>query len=312
VELNLNSMLRIMIISLVVLLGVEIALRKFWGFHDMVLFQDDADVEYIAAPSQERYRFGNKIYYNNLSMRSAPIKNTDQCIVMGFGDSVLNGGTLIDQDSIATTRVENQLNSLGNNGFRFLNISAGSWGPDNCAAYLKNHGTMNATMIILMVSSHDAYDNMTFEKVVGVNSSYPDKQYPLALLEVAYKYALPRFKSLIGDVRNDDNLMINKNGDEFNTGFGYFRDYAKKLKVPLLVCLHAELAEVEMNEFNSQGKEIIQFCNKNAIKFISGLEIGENKTHFYDKIHLNSAGHKLWSNVMAKEILNTIKCLNEN
>ena len=300
-------MLRISILIVVVLLVIEIALRNFWGFHDMVLFQDDADLEYIPKPDQQRVRFGNKVQYNSMSMRSASLRENDQCIVLGFGDSVLNGGTLIDQDSIATSRVEALLNNR-NNGFRFLNVSAGSWGPDNCAAYLERNGALNAKMIILMVGSHDAHDNMTFEKVVGVDSSYPDRQYPLALVEVVDKYALPRLQRIIGSAHAEDNLMINKDGVGFNKGFEFFRDYSRKMNIPLLVCLHAEVAEVEMNEYNAQGKEIIEFCQKNAINLISGLTIGENRAHYYDKIHLNASGHKLWSGVLIAEIKKTVQC----
>ena len=147
----------------------------------MVLFQEDNAIEYIPAPNQHSVRFGNKIAYNEYSMRSLPIDADDRCIVLGFGDSVLNGGTLTDQDSIATTIVEKQLQRT-NESIRFLNISAGSWGPDNCAAYLNKFGSFNAKMIILFVSSHDAYDNMTFEKTVGVHKSYPKEQYHLAFL----------------------------------------------------------------------------------------------------------------------------------
>ena len=129
-------------------------------------------------------------------MRSLPIGTNDGCTVLGFGDSVLNGGTLTDQDSIATTIVEKQLRRTNAN-LRFLNISAGSWGPDNCAAYLKKFGSFDAKMIVLFVSSHDAHDNMTFEKTVGVHKSYPNEQYPLALLELLDRYVRPRLMKLI-------------------------------------------------------------------------------------------------------------------
>lgn len=43
-----------------------------------------------------------------------------------------------------------------------LNISAGSWGPDNCAAYLKHYGLFGAKAMSLLVSSHDAMILWTF------------------------------------------------------------------------------------------------------------------------------------------------------
>src|SRR5688572_12999370 len=157
---------------------VELALRKFFGLGDMLLFQADSSFEYIAQPNQDKTRFGNRILSNEYSMRSQPIKESDSCIVLGFGDSILNGGSLTEQDSLATAIVENRLQQGGSNAFRFLNVSAGSWGPDNCAAYLKRYGSFNAKMIVLFVSSHDAHDMMTFENTVGVHESYPDKQFP--------------------------------------------------------------------------------------------------------------------------------------
>jgi hypothetical protein len=281
---------------------VEVALRKLWGFGTMLLFQADQDFEYIAQPNQSIVRFGKAISYNEYSMRSNPLSNRDTCIVLGFGDSVINGGTLTDQDSLATSIVESKLK-----GARFLNISAGSWAPDNCAAYLKKYGNFDAKMIILFVSSHDAHDNMTHENTVGVHPSYPDKQYPLAIIEVIDRYVIPRISKLSEPNGEENSLMINKGGVGFNSGFEFFNNYTKELGIPFLVCLHAEKVEVEEKKYNSQGVEILNFCEKNNIRVISGLAIGENSSHFIDGIHLNQKGQKLWSEALEKEIAETLK-----
>lgn len=268
----------------------------------MLLFKEDENFEYISEPNQFKERFGYSNLYNEYSMRSKPISPEDTCIVLGFGDSVLNGGVLTDHDSLATTIVENQLN-----GVRFLNISAGSWGPDNCAEYLMKYGDFNAKMIILFVSSHDAHDNMMHEKTVGYNVSYPDKQYPLATIEVLARYIIPRISNLIENQSASSSLMINKNGAGFNSGFEFFNSYTKKAGIPFLICLHAETSEVEENIFNEQGEEIINYCRKNDIKLISGLTIGEKSFHFRDQIHLNEKGQKLWSTVLLNEINETLR-----
>lgn len=273
----------------------------------MVLFRDDKDFEYIAMPNQDRYRFGNRSFYNEYSMRSMPIKSGDSCIVLGFGDSVLNGGTLTDHDSLATSIVENELQSK-TDGIRFLNVSAGSWGPDNCAGYLEKYGDFNAKMIVLMVSSHDAYDNMTHEKIAGYNEAYPVKQYRLALTEVILKYIVPRAKKMFLNETATDDLMINKNGVGFNKGFEFFKTYTQNSEIPLVVCLHAEKEEVRNADYNSQGKEILAYCASNGIRIISGLEIGEDLKHFRDNIHLNESGQRLWADVLAKEIEEKVTC----
>lgn len=294
-------------LAVVFLLVAEILLRSFWGFGDMVLFFEHPEFEYLPVPNQDRHRFGNRIFYNEYSMRSLPINASDSCVVLGFGDSVINGGTLTDQDSLATTMVENKFNGR----MRFLNISAGSWGPDNCAAYLKEHGDFDAKMIVLFVSSHDAHDNMMHEKVVGVDEAYPDRQYPLAGLEVLDKYLIPRVNKLIFGSSEGDNLMINKNGKGFNSGFQDLANHANFKEIPMLVCLHAERNEVEAKAFNLQGEEIINFCRNNNIKVITGLEIGEKLDFYRDDIHLNELGQKAWASVLETEIRSNLRsCLN--
>ena len=304
-----RKLLVIIALFLVALISSEIFLRTALGLGSMILFLDDNAMEYIPAPNQHSVRFGNKVAYNEYSMRSLPIGASDECIVLGFGDSVLNGGTLTDQDSIATTIVEKQLRRT-NADIRFLNISAGSWGPDNCAAYLNKFGSFNAKMIVLFVSSHDAYDNMTFKKTVGIHKSYPEEQYPLALLELLDRYVQPRLMKLIHRRNVDDDLMINKNGIGFNSGFDFFKDYTEKNQIPFLLCLHAETAEIKAGKFNTQGEEILSFCEKNGIKVISGFEIGEDLRDFRDQIHLNERGQRKWAKALGKEIMEGTKaCL---
>ncbi len=305
-----ESMIRASVVVLfvgILLIMTEIILRSVWGFGEMLLFQEDQDFEYIAKPNQSIVRFGNENIYNEYSMRSLPLTRDVKCVVVGFGDSVFNGGTLTDQDSLATTIVENSLKQTSP-GARFLNVSAASWGPDNCAAYLKRYGSFNAKMIILFISSHDAYDNITHEKTVGVHKSYPEKQYPLALLELMGRYVMPRVMNALGSEVNANELMINKDGTEFNPGFEFFKNYSQDNNIPLLVCLHAERKEVEQGKFNPQGEEILAFCAKNNIKVITGMEVREELSDFRDDIHINEKGQKRWAGVLLKEIRDMISC----
>jgi hypothetical protein len=299
-------LLVLLVVAIIAIVGAEIALRKILGLGEMtILFQEDSAFEYIAQPNQDKLRFGNRVIYNNYSMRSLPLSDEDECVILGFGDSVLNGGTLTDQDSLATTIVEKKLRQETGKGFRFLNISAASWGPDNCAAYLNKFGSFNAKMIVLFVSSHDAYDNMTFEKTVGVHQSYPDHPYPLALFELVDRYIKPRIFGSGTDGAPTDALMISK-GNEFNKGFAFFKDYSEKHNIPLIVCLHAEAKEIEAGAYNAEGTEILAYCKEQGIQVIQGLEIGEQLSDFRDHIHINDSGQRRWAAVLYPEIYETI------
>ena len=173
-------------ISLIVIL-LELILRYVFGFCDAVLYQSSPAYEYIAQPNQHRYRFFSHIDYNSYSQRSEEPDST-KTIVLGLGDSVIFGGTMLDQDSIATTLFSKET------GMQMLNISSGSWGPDNCTAYLKEKGTFGAKAMVLVCSSHDAFDVMSHIPVVGIYPNYPDKQYKLAIWEVIDRYLMPRIK----------------------------------------------------------------------------------------------------------------------
>ena len=159
-------------ILVVLLVGVEVVLRSVWGFGKMPLYAASEKWEYMSLPNQEGVRLGNRYYYNSYGMRSEEVDTTKRH-VLGLGDSVIYGGVQTDQDSLATSIFSRET------GVQMLNISAGSWGPDNCAAYLREYGMFGAEGVFLFVSSHDAHDDMDFTPTVGVHVSYPDKQYPL-------------------------------------------------------------------------------------------------------------------------------------
>ena len=281
------------ILFLVLCCFLELFLRTYFGFCDTVLMQQNSEYEYIAKPNQERFRFRSEINYNSLSMRSDEI-NSDAVIILGFGDSVLNGGVLTSNEDLATTQLSKSLTKKMNKPVQFLNISAGSWGPDNCFAYLLEKGDFNAKGIYLFVSSHDAYDTMNFEKIIDKSVSFPSKQYKIAIYELIDRYLLPRI------ITYEKELGINKKRgtEHFNRGFQSFVNYSKKYNIPLTIYLHAENVELENKSYNSQGQEIINFAKLNNIPIILELENGLNKTNFRDKIHLNESGQELMAKLV--------------
>lgn len=89
-------------VLLLICVIIELVLRFVFGFCDAVLYQPSEAYEYIAQPNQYRYRFFSHININSYSQRSEE-PDFGKTIVLGLGDSVIFGGTMIDQNSIATT-----------------------------------------------------------------------------------------------------------------------------------------------------------------------------------------------------------------
>lgn len=284
----------VLVSALVVLL--EFTLRFAFGFCDALLYQSSDNYEYIAQPNQNRHRFGAYIHYNSYSQRNEEPDST-RVKILGLGDSVIFGGTWMDQDSLATTLFSNET------GMQMLNISAGSWGPDNCAAYLKEKGTFGAKAMILVCSSHDAYDVMSFTPVVGFYPTYPERQYRLAIVELMDRYLMPRVRSFFLKQKqrlDPDAAVVNKMSQKFvtkksllfNPGFDQLKNMADSLHIPFGVYLHAETGELMQGSYNEMGYEIMEWAEKNGVPLMKGMDRGENESMYKDMIHLNGKGQK--------------------
>lgn len=284
----------VLVSALVVLL--ELILRFAFGFCDALLYQSSDNYEYIAQPNQDRHRFGAHIHYNSYAQRNEEPDST-RVKILGLGDSVIFGGTWMDQDSLATTLFSNET------GMQMLNISAGSWGPDNCAAYLKEKGTFGAKAMILVCSSHDAYDVMSFTPVVGVYPTYPERQYRLAIVELMDRYLMPRVRSFFLKQKqrfDPDAAVVNKMSQKFvakksllfNPGFDQLKNMADSLHIPFGVYLHAETGELMQGSYNEMGYEIMEWAEKNGVPLMKGMDRGENESMYKDMIHLNGKGQK--------------------
>lgn len=284
----------------------ELILRFFFGFCDAVLYQSSPAYEYIAQPNQHRYRFFSHIDYNSYSQRSEEPDST-KTIVLGLGDSVIFGGTMLDQDSVATTLFSKET------GMQMLNISSGSWGPDNCAAYLKEKGTFGAKAMVLVCSSHDAFDVMSHIPVVGIYPNYPDKQYKLAIWEVIDRYLMPRVKvyfrgkqlldpdaQVVEKVKSDEGVA-NK-ALNFDPGFDQLLQISEGKHIPFFIYLHPEVGEVMSRKYKEGGLMIMEWAKTHHIKLIDGLNEGVTVDMYRDVIHLNEKGQRNLANSLKKMI----------
>lgn len=288
-----------------VIVIIELTLRIGFGFCDALLYQSSRRYEYIAGPCQERHRFGVRLQTNSYSQRSEEPDST-KTIVLGMGDSVLFGGSWMDQDSLATTLFTKEA------GMQMLNISCGSWGPDNCVAYLKEHGTFGAKTMVLVCSSHDAFDRMSFAPVVGVSPNYPEKQYTFAIWEAIDRYVIPYFKikahtkkyadpDAVVEKQAADRQVIQKSR-HFVTGFNTLKQMADSLDIPMYIYLHAEKGELEQRRYNDMGQRILSWADSSNVRLIDGIKEGERLDMYHDAIHFNNSGQRHLADVLIKVV----------
>jgi hypothetical protein len=313
----LKLLFRVIIFLVLLGAGAEIVLRYKYGFLCAPLYVADPDFEYIYAPNQEVKRFGNIIRTNEYSMRSEPVNTSDTTVILLVGDSVVLGGSLTDNDSLASTMLEKRLTRTLNRTVRVLNIAAGSWGPDNVAAYLNKYGLFNADLICLVASSHDAHDTMIHENMVGIDPNLPAEQYDWAIEELWKRYVYPRYfrnytdGSIYFAPRIDSTQLgaIHKSGIGFNPGFGQLASIARQAGIPFMIILHPEISEIEFGNYNGEGREIIQFAERDSIRLIKELDWGTTVNYYRedDVVHYNTQGQIFLANKLYPLFLEYLK-----
>uniref|UniRef100_UPI0035936C52 hypothetical protein n=1 Tax=Persicitalea sp. TaxID=3100273 RepID=UPI0035936C52 len=272
------------------------------------LYVSDPDYEYIYAPNQDVVRFGNHIRTNTHSLRNEPLLPTDTTVILLTGDSVVLGGSLTDNDSLASTMLENRLSKTLGRRIRVLNVAAGSWGPDNVAGYLKKHGLFNADLLCLVASSHDYHDHMDFQDVVGNDVNYPDKQYDFALEELWDRYLYPRYvkdlihrkpsetttTALLPQPSSNAPSTIQKPGVGLNPGFAQLKEIAQEANIPFFILLHPEVSEVEYGHYDEEGEAILQYAKADSVRLIRELDLGISPKYYRDNdvVHYTSEGQR--------------------
>jgi hypothetical protein len=283
--------LRVFTALLATIAVAELALRLIWGFGTPVLYVANKNYEYSYAPGQDVRRYGNHILTNSYGMRFEEPTSKDSVRVLYLGDSVINGGSHSDQDELSSTLLSNELSAKLQKKVNVMNISAGSWGPDNAAAFLDEHGYFDADAMVIIFSSHDAFDNMTFEPVVGRNVNYPDTKPLCAISEVIMRYLLPMAGNILGvSAYSQEKLMINRQRKVFNKGWKSLIDKAAEKNIPVIAVLHAEKNELKEQHYNRYGRMIIDSLKTRNVPVYTDLEWGISNKEYRDFIHLNAQG----------------------
>jgi len=289
-------------IFLVLLIAAE-CVGRYEGLTQQPLFREDKDFEYIAQPNQRRLLYRKKFVTNEFSMRSEPILPEDTVTALMMGDSILYGTTQNDQDSLASSILERMLTAKLKRRVRVLNISTPSWGPDNMAAYLKKYGTFHAKILILVTSSADAHDDMTFKHVLGKGVYFEKNNFfaVTSIIQKSWNLLRLRFtheKSLSEQISEESPL--------FNPGFGQLDSICKSNHMEYYNYLHSMIDEQKAGDYVERGHEIIDYCKQANIPLIEGIKI-EKPDMYQDGGHFSNKGQKFLADLLYPIILKSFE-----
>ena len=275
--------LRILLL-LLVLLGCWEVMLRMRGYHQLPVFVAAERYEYMTAPNQDLNADGVRFITNELGMRCGPVGVKKKKRVLVIGDSVISGGLSTTQDSLATAIAERAT------GAHVINCSAPRWGPDNAAAFLNAHSNFDADLLIAVFSSHDAFDRMTFEPIVGHHPAYPDHR-PLIALEAYVDKVL--YTSTTSTSPSGSTL--------FNEGWKRLTDQARAAGIPFVVAFHPEAQEVEQQHYDARGEQVFDSLRAWRVPMVQLLGRMDG-TMYWDNIHLNDGGQRALGGELASII----------
>jgi lysophospholipase L1-like esterase len=288
--LKVRTTLWIVAVVIVALAAAELELRAT-GIHRIPLFRSDAHYEYFTLPDQVLRIGAARFVTNALGMRNGPIGPKKGRRVLVIGDSVINGGFTLDQDSMATERANAKARAEGRD-VEYINLSANSWGAGNVAAFLKAHGTFDADAVIAVFSSHDAQDRMTFEAVVGVHPSFPERHPATAI-----GAALQRLRFRFASRTPPSEAPYHVRQVRFDPGWRQLTELLADDEQPFFVLFHAEHDELRRGTYNTEGTQLqdsLHHWNVPVTPLLPLLSAGM----YDDGIHLNARGHAMLADVL--------------
>ena len=266
--------------------SLELGLRAV-GLHELPMYQSSDKYEYRFVPNQRCTVIGKNLIINNLGLRGELPNGNNEVVVWYCGDSVINGGIHTDEDSLATTIWDKHAENQFGSSIATVNVSQGSWGPENTFSFCKNHATElgKPNLIVLAVSSHDWNDRMTF-CYDGHTKDMPSHNYG-ALANAFNKY----FGRTHSCVNKADNDALPK-GIEFDQ----WLQFSRELKTKMVLYLHPTIEEIQIGKYNSDGNQILKWASNNEVLVCQGLQI-LTENGFRDNIHLKERGQRELANL---------------
>ena len=223
---------------------------------------------------------------NSFGMRSAELaeKQPGETRIAVFGDSVVNGGSKIGHDELATSIIQSEIADSV-----VCNISAGSWDPGNWLAYAREYGFHGADQVVLVISSHDAHDVPTFRPLEAY--AHPTKR-SFALVEVFHKIKQRLLPAIAVDVVEGAALEM----------LVAFLCLANDEGRRVHVCQHLGRAEHDSPEI---GYYLIKAACKDAgVEPVSlGPAFHAHPEGYADSLHPSVAGQR----ILAQEIIKLVR-----
>lgn len=306
------------LLGLGVCIGVlELTLRFALGLGNPLLSQVDENTGYRFQPNQKIHRFGNNIEINQFSQRNALISQTkprNTRRILMIGDSILFGGSLLDQSKTITEKFRQQLG----NGVEVLNASAGSWGVENRVGYLREFGHFQSDVITFQIGTSDLTQPTATPGMVGTDVNMPNRHPSSAIAEAWTRYLAPMVKrrlsvswsgSAYAKEPTSTEGWFKRNLQSLTQAIRSLRSNPQSKNIPVIVFYTPNLVELVPTPYAPAYKaEFFERMRQLKIPVIdihrawSDLPVETRAGYYTDGIHLSEAGNQAVADLLFQEL----------
>jgi hypothetical protein len=286
----------------------EVALKRFGGLGNPVLFQAHPAYGYRLQPNQETRRFGGAHFkINNLGLRAGEDWDANpRDKVLFLGDSVTYGGNHISNEELFS-----ELALKGFAGLRSGNAGIPNWGVENVYGLVVEEKFLPAAAYVTTFIEDDFYRGLT----QGKNRPWIKYETPaLALQELGefvwYKYftntAAVNRREREGtppDARVERAASKLKSMDGFLKAAGHTH---------LIFISPTRQQVLDGRPRDARVKRELARHGVNAVYLLDNPRIAaasqqEKDSWYQDNDHLTAAGHAVWGEMMREELARVLK-----
>lgn len=177
-----------LVLVAVVVLG-EVVLQLM-GLGHPILVTTNSPANYEFVPNQHLHRtwpmsdslisWVSTNQYGMRSPRIEPEPPANTLRVYFLGDSIPYGTTQVSQSQIFVSRIARKLPGIVHRPVQALNGSCGGWAIPNELLYLKEHGLLGASRVILVLNDGDPMQPISAKPTKTVNAGIPTlKNHPI-------------------------------------------------------------------------------------------------------------------------------------
>jgi hypothetical protein len=297
-------------VSLLVVIALGEVVLEIIGFGHPALAVLNDTAQYELMPNQHIRRLWplsdswvSHVNTNQYGMRSLPIsavKQANTLRIYFLGDSITYGTTQVDQPQIFTDLARRELPSIVHQPVEVMDGAMSGWAISNELAYLKEHGTVQADRVILVLNDGDPAQPLSPKPY---NYFIPSVEFnpKWGYQELWLRVAEPKLQGILGKhgvpmQHTGDDVVIQENLQYLDQMRAYVQENHAALSILFIPLLGSDLDPAAREKAKIGKSAVAGWAARNQVPFLDiGPEMATsapNSIVLRDHEHFNVLGNR--------------------